>query len=321
MKLQPVVINRDEVATYFAHKDLSTDPLFDLFVDGDQLGGMLVFKELGLENQIYFMLLPEHKNEYNMIRCVNATDRDRVVHDQWLSRELIELLTQNIVMDEPKEIKVQYMELINFAIGHELNQLYDSFTKGVNDNFPNADESMKEEIKIEAAKRILDWSNRSVKFREWIAPAYDIDIEEAGNFVDQMEAEEEKPETPAFSSEQRARKPPDAFSPGKEDEREKELKAAATKSKLPVPVAPTRKQESNPSSSKSGDGIAKVKVIVIAPDAEDRFKRLHVILGSREAGNNANTLDEYTSILDSLLKDGKIDKKGYKKFLKIFNKK
>ena len=97
LKLQPVVINRDEVAAYFAHKDISTDPLFDIVIDGDQLDTMLVLKELGLDNDIYFMLLPEHSSEYNMIRCVNA--RDQVNHDQWLSKELIQLLTQNIIMN------------------------------------------------------------------------------------------------------------------------------------------------------------------------------------------------------------------------------
>ena len=57
-------------------------------------------------------------------------------------------------------------------------------------------------------------SKRSVKFTEWIAPEYNIDIDEAKNFIDQIKG---KP--------QRAHKAPDVFSPAKELEREKELKA------------------------------------------------------------------------------------------------
>ena len=69
-----------------------------------------------------------------------------------------------------------------------------------------------------------------------------------------------------------------------------------------------------------GDGIHGIKVIVIAPNAEDRFKRLQVLLGSHQAGNNVG-LDEYTSILDSLLDEEKIDKKVYKRYLKIWHSK
>jgi hypothetical protein len=78
LKLQPVVIKRNDVAAYFAFKDINTDPLFDLTIDGCQLGTMLVLKELALENGTYFMVLPEHKDEVNMIRCVDTRDR---VHD------------------------------------------------------------------------------------------------------------------------------------------------------------------------------------------------------------------------------------------------
>ena len=38
--------------------------------------------------------------------------------------------------------------------------------------------------------------------------------------------------------------------------------------------------------------ISKVKVIVVSPNAGDRFKRLRVILGSQKTGNSADTLDE-----------------------------
>ena len=59
--------------------------------------------------------------------------------------------------------------------------------------------------------------------------------------------------------------------------------------------------------------------IVIAPNPPEQIKRLLVILGSKKAGNTApEMLYEYTSILDTLLENKKINKKIYNAFLDKF---
>ena len=147
------------------------------------------------------------------------------MHEEDGDNDLTYILNNDEVVDNEKA-KDKYMRIIDFSIGKELNELSNRFN---NPRGSNADEQTEDKYLI--AQRIKNMSKRSVKFTEWIAPEYNIDIDEAKNFIDQIKG---KP--------QRAHKAPDVFSPAKELEREKELKEA-TKSKLPVPVAPTRKRE------------------------------------------------------------------------------
>ena len=57
-----------------------------------------------------------------------------------------------------------------------------------------------------------------------------------------------------------------------------------------------------------------IKCIIIPPNKKDKYNRLSCLLGS----NNSNLLPEYTAILDSLMKEGTIDKSKYKYFLNKF---
>jgi hypothetical protein len=66
--------------------------------------------------------------------------------------------------------------------------------------------------------------------------------------------------------------------------------------------------------------VKKQNVIVISPHADERLKRLLVLLGSKKSGNTADMLAEFTGILDALMKDKKIDSKVYAKFLKKFKR-
>ena len=70
---------------------------------------------------------------------------------------------------------------------------------------------------------------------------------------------------------------------------------------------------------KKGTGV-QIKRIIIPPNTDDRIKRIEVILGCKTAGNSANMLEELTAILDTLLKDGKIDKQKYLYITSRYNK-
>ena len=64
-----------------------------------------------------------------------------------------------------------------------------------------------------------------------------------------------------------------------------------------------------------GDGYKAMamKPVVISPDKSEQFKRLMILLGAKQAGNDSETgKAEYSAILDELLKNGVIDKKLYK---------
>ena len=58
--------------------------------------------------------------------------------------------------------------------------------------------------------------------------------------------------------------------------------------------------------------------IILSPFANENKKRLYLILTSKEAGNNSG-LEEFTAILDQLLKNEEIKLKDYKGLLKRFN--
>ena len=72
-------------------------------------------------------------------------------------------------------------------------------------------------------------------------------------------------------------------------------------------------------STTEGSGMKRKKIIIISPNAEERFRKLDVLLRSKKAGNNVG-LDEFTAILDSLLDEKKIDKKGYSRFIRAWKR-
>ena len=61
------------------------------------------------------------------------------------------------------------------------------------------------------------------------------------------------------------------------------------------------------------------KIIVVPNNITDQVDRLMVILGSKTAGSTADSFSEFTAILDTLLKDGKINIKVYRQFLKKYH--
>jgi hypothetical protein len=79
---------------------------------------------------------------------------------------------------------------------------------------------------------------------------------------------------------------------------------------------PTRKSERIKSENKvrSGKGT---RSIILSPFADENKRRLYVILASKEAGNNSG-LEEFTAILDLLMKNKNIDMKDYKRLFKRF---
>ena len=74
---------------------------------------------------------------------------------------------------------------------------------------------------------------------------------------------------------------------------------------------------------RGGEGIKSYikppKIIVVPNDQSEQYDRLSVILGSRTAGSTADSFNEFTAILDVLLKNGKIPIKIYRTFLKRYH--
>ena len=60
-------------------------------------------------------------------------------------------------------------------------------------------------------------------------------------------------------------------------------------------------------------------IIMISPNADANVKRLQVLLGSKKAGNNAKSFNEYSAILDNLLRMKKINTRMYKVFIDNWN--
>lgn len=57
-------------------------------------------------------------------------------------------------------------------------------------------------------------------------------------------------------------------------------------------------------------------VITISPNDNEKLKRLFVLIGTKKAGNTADTLHEFSAILDTLFHDKKIDVTKYKSYLR-----
>ena len=69
----------------------------------------------------------------------------------------------------------------------------------------------------------------------------------------------------------------------------------------------------------NGGTIKPSKIIVVPNDLSEQYDRLSVILGSQKAGSTAESFNEFTAILDTLLKNGKIPIKIYRTFLKRYH--
>jgi len=186
-----------------------------------------------------------------------------------LTVDLAKVLLENITIDS---VRAEYMEIFNFLIGSELYQAYDDFIHGSNPN---------------NAELFHKWDILSVKFKNWIAPHYKIDMNKVQKYMDEITNEVTRNEE-------------------QEDkitaETEKQF-GSVTKRHMPT----------------QGKGIHSKhsKYIVISPHVKDRMNKIKVLLGSRRSGNNVG-LEEYTAILDSLLKDNRIDKVRYQSFMKIW---
>jgi len=137
------------------------------------------------------------------------------------------------------------------------------------------------------------WYSSSKKFRDWIAPQYMINMDKVKTFIDKIDSESDS-ESDSGS---------EAASQNEEQERK-----ITEESEKPFGAV----------TKKRGEGI--YKYIVISPNVKDRMNRIKVLLGSRNAGNNVG-IEEFTTILDSLLKDNKINKVRYQSFMKIWNSK
>ena len=69
----------------------------------------------------------------------------------------------------------------------------------------------------------------------------------------------------------------------------------------------------------NGGFVKPPKIIVVPNDQAAQYDRLMVILGSKTAGSSADSFNEFTAILDKLLKDKKIRIKIYKRFLSKYH--
>ena len=67
-----------------------------------------------------------------------------------------------------------------------------------------------------------------------------------------------------------------------------------------------------------GEGMQK---IFISPNSSDRIKRAFVLLGQRKSSmeDNPDTLAEFTTILDSMMTDGKLPVRAYRVLMKKWN--
>jgi hypothetical protein len=92
--------------------------------------------------------------------------------------------------------------------------------------------------------------------------------------------------------------------------------------KLGVSYAEQSETESDDEVSGHGiqNGAHGIRLIAISPHSDERIKRAAVLLGQRKSTreDNPDTLAEFTGILDSLMKDGKLPVNAYKRFMRLW---
>ena len=251
---------------------------FEIVIDGDQYGTMPVVRELAEDWNKYFVKLIPERSDNYTHIQVERPDGSKHFP---LSLDLAKVLASNILIDTAKS---KYMDILHFFIGRELMDAYRDFLNDTNTGI---------------AWEFDKWDKKSKKFRNWIVPEYNIDMIKIKRYIQQDEADY----TELTRNEEQENKIT-----------EETEKPFGSVTKRLLPAAPTPKREGKGIHSKHSKHN---KYIVISPNVKDRMNKIKVLLGSRRSGNNVG-LEEYTAILDSLLKDNRIDKVRYQSFMKIW---
>jgi hypothetical protein len=213
--------------------------------------------------------------------------------DDWYERIALHLPDGVAFMDELTEDRVNMFDKNTTIYSREDRGIYMKFMErsGVKDKIQELYTYMTEGMgTANIAKLFLDWAHESKKFKKWLVPEYGIDlgkceeIEEAKKREEIEEArkkrEEEEPDSPI---------------------------ASRTRGKT--------KEISGTGADQRATASTKITRVIIPPSPDERLKRIKVIIGSKKANNNADMLEEFTALLDSLLSENRIDEKVYKHLL------
>lgn len=340
---KPLKIPKTEVLKWFIDYKPDDLPPFELCMDPEYIteGILGVFKELNSKS--YFKLLPENAEYFTSIEVVNDNN-ERLEYP--LEKEFIFMLVENKIVDN-KELKENYLHIVNHTIGNKLGSVIDQFNSGKKVGFPIYDyedeatiKAKKENNKIEAAEQLQNWANKSVKFKEWIAPLHGVNLvknvnkflkdvnEEPDLENSSVEGSENKPlvlVTPAHQynlrsqSASKVKLSPEGKTLLKDYMKDKSKDKKTLKNEIKQMAADDPAAYGYLIEGKS----LEIKTLIIPPNKTDRFERIKVILGALEADSTADYLEEYSAIVDALLSDKMITKDQHlflaKKYFEIVN--
>jgi hypothetical protein len=345
----PIQVSNHEIDKVFGRADLGEIPLFEVTFDGYEDGKMGVFEEE--DSKSYFKLLPLGADYKGAIGAVNELNVEK---SYILTDEFCKVLVSNIVT-ENKALRDDYLEIIQHTIGNKIADVVNRYHTGIEPGSKRGDEHMVKAVKLDAAKQLQEWLTKSIKFREWIAPTYALDAAEVKKFIESAESESTESTEPAKSAEDTVvmTTPSTPRMKLRSDTRKQEGSEFATpvqpkpvkSGKSDIGLSPEGKKElaeamrSNTGKSKQqikaeiiarakadpenfGDYIVKkggqIKTIVVPPSKLARFDRIKVILGAITADSTADYLEEYTAIVDSLLKDKMVTTDQHKFLIKKY---
>ena len=327
-------ISRSEIDKFFADADLKEPPLFELTVHADYWF-MGVGKEL--DSKSFFRPLAPTETEYiTAIEAVNELNQSKQFK---LTLPFCKVLIFNIVTDVTEVIE-DYLELFNHCYGEKVLGIINQFKSGQVVGFPHTkDKYMIEENKLSAANMINNWITKSIKFREWIAPRYLLNIEDVKIFLDSIDTTEDHSndlETPRMElrsdtrrkialEESSFRTPTSTdntkikLSPEGKKVLDEHMKRGKTKKTAKDEIMKLVKKYPDDYGYlvKKGEGM-KIKKIIVPPNKLSRLERVKVILGAIDADSTADYLDEYTVIVDSLLQDKMITNDQHKFLIKKY---
>ena len=335
----PIGISEKELNKFLKHANTEENPFTLKQIDLNQA----VFPaqdNLGIDpDDSYFELTPRNEE----IRTHILLIKDQVTTKTWDLTEALWIVSMTDTIEVSDFAKSQYMEMIDFMLGdHIRTQL----------QIINNEEEGAPNWSVDALKLFQQWYRKSKtngKFRTWIVPAYQIPSEEEletmiksalethGDIDDSHHSSvRESSDRESSDSDSESEIPEnlaEAIDKGHVETDRRKVDLPTTPEKKPITTQPksaskTIKEEIDEKidvPKKDGDGLKEKKkkvrppkYIIISPNSEERFQRLNVLLGSKKAGNNVG-LDEFNSILDSLLKDEKIKKKDCSRFMKAWN--
>lgn len=348
---KPVQISNDLIDEVFGKSDQREVPLFEVTFDGYEYGKMGIFTELGSTS--YLKLLPQDADYKSAISAVNELNVEKSF---MLTDKFCEVLASDMITDNTA-LRDNYLAIIHHTIGDKLGDAINRYRTGIEPGSHTGDKHMVKAVKLDAAKQLQEWLTKSIKFRKWIAPLHLVNAVEVEELIKSAESESVEaaksteaakpaeqpvvmttPSTPRMQlrsdtrkqegSEFATPKPGKPDKPGKSDyglspEGKKELAEimkATGKSKQQIKAEIIAKARADPENL--GDFIVKkggqVKTIVVPPSKLARFDRIKVILGAITADSTADYLEEYTAIVDSLLKDEMITKDQHKFLIKKY---